>query len=51
MGLQAHETADNIISILDLPLTREQFMAATKKQFEVLFPDSKVLPGKFLKVV
>ncbi|XP_028176629.1 pseudouridine-5'-phosphatase-like [Ostrinia furnacalis] len=45
MGSQAHETAKIIVSELDLPITPEQFMEETKKQFEKLFPDTQVLPG------
>lgn len=45
MGSQSHETADRIIEALNLPMTREEFLEESKKQFELLFPDTKVLPG------
>lgn len=48
MGFQSHESAKTIISELNLPLTPEEFNEATKKQFELIFPDTQVMPGKFL---
>lgn len=46
MGLQAKETAQVIISTFDLPLTVDEWCQETKKQFEIIFPDSKLMPGK-----
>lgn len=46
MGSQAHETAEMIVSELELPMTPAEFMIQSKKQFEVLFPDTEVMPGK-----
>ncbi|KAJ8711755.1 hypothetical protein PYW08_008709 [Mythimna loreyi] len=45
MGLQTQETTEMIISALDLPMTPEQFIEESKKQFDALFPDAKVMPG------
>ncbi|XP_061728177.1 pseudouridine-5'-phosphatase-like isoform X1 [Cydia pomonella] len=45
MGSQMHETADMIIKGLDLPMTRDEFIEASKKEFAALFPDTEVLPG------
>ncbi|KAJ8709190.1 hypothetical protein PYW07_009016 [Mythimna separata] len=45
MGLQTHETADMVVSALNLPITSEQFIEESKKQFDVLFPDTKLMPG------
>lgn len=45
MGFQSHESAKTIISELNLPLTPEEFNEATKKQFELIFPDTQVMPG------
>nr|XP_012550331.1 pseudouridine-5'-phosphatase isoform X2 [Bombyx mori] len=44
MGFQSHESAKTIISELNLPLTPEEFNEATKKQFELIFPDTQVMP-------
>ncbi|XP_075984611.1 pseudouridine-5'-phosphatase-like isoform X1 [Anticarsia gemmatalis] len=45
MGLQGHEAAQLVISSLDVPLTVDQWLSETKKQYELLFPESKVMPG------
>ncbi|KAM3961240.1 pseudouridine-5'-phosphatase-like [Aphomia sociella] len=45
MGTQSHETAEIVVKSLDLPLTPEEFISQTKKQFELLFPDCKLMPG------
>ncbi|XP_072933360.1 pseudouridine-5'-phosphatase-like [Epargyreus clarus] len=45
MGSQTHETANTIVKELDLPMTPEEFIIESKKQFELLFPDTEVLPG------
>ncbi|KAI8437611.1 hypothetical protein MSG28_011876 [Choristoneura fumiferana] len=45
MGSQAHETADRIIKALDLPLSRDEFVDISKKEFADLFPTTEVLPG------
>ncbi|XP_013186138.1 pseudouridine-5'-phosphatase isoform X1 [Amyelois transitella] len=45
MGSQAHETAKIVVSHLDLPVTPEEFIAQTSKEFEKIFPDTEVLPG------
>jgi hypothetical protein len=47
MGKQARESAETIISTLDLPLTPEEFIAETKKHFEVLFPGVRLMPGDY----
>lgn len=39
------ETAEITISELDLPMTVDEFLIESKKQFENLFPDTKVMPG------
>ncbi|XP_045779321.1 pseudouridine-5'-phosphatase-like [Maniola jurtina] len=45
MGCQSKETAELIISALELPMTPEEFIKESKEQFEVLFPDSELMPG------
>lgn len=45
MGTQSLEAAKIVTSVLQLPITPEEFIEATKKEFEVLFPDTQVLPG------
>ncbi|CAH0731857.1 unnamed protein product, partial [Brenthis ino] len=45
MGTQTHETAERIVSELELPMTQAEFITESKKQFEVLFPDTEVMPG------
>lgn len=46
MGRQAAESAAILIDILQLPITVEEFLILSKKQYEVLFEDTKVLPGE-----
>lgn len=48
MGLQSLETAKTIIKELDLPMTVEEFLEESNKEFEKLFPDTQVLPGTLL---
>lgn len=48
MGSKSIETAKTIISELDLPLTVEEFLVESNKEFEKLFPDTEVLPGMLL---
>lgn len=48
LGFQGHECADKIIQYLDLPITREEFMAHTMKEYEVLFPSVELMPGNLL---
>lgn len=45
MGLQAQEAAEAILSKLDIPMTVQEWLTETKKQYEILFPDSEVMPG------
>ncbi|XP_053615764.1 pseudouridine-5'-phosphatase-like isoform X1 [Plodia interpunctella] len=45
MGLQTNETANMVISSLDLPITPEEFISQTTQEFQKLFPDTEVLPG------
>lgn len=45
MGLQTHETAKMVISELELPMSTETFIEESKKQFEILFPDTQLMPG------
>ncbi|CAH2095365.1 unnamed protein product [Euphydryas editha] len=45
MGTQSQETARAIVSELKLPMSPEEFIIESKKQFEVLFPDSSLMPG------
>lgn len=47
MGQQSKEFAGNIIKELDLPLTVDEFLVETRKIFTELFPQCKVMPGKF----
>lgn len=46
MGTQAHEGAAIVIKELNLPITTEEFLLASKKQYENIFSDTVVLPGK-----
>ncbi|XP_068619510.1 pseudouridine-5'-phosphatase-like isoform X1 [Battus philenor] len=45
MGSQAHECAQILITDLDLPMTVEEFIMETKVQFQMLFPDTGLMPG------
>ncbi|KAJ0172222.1 hypothetical protein K1T71_012195 [Dendrolimus kikuchii] len=45
MGAQSHETANKIITELELPLTEEEFIQESEKEFQKLFPDTALLPG------
>lgn len=45
MGKQSHELASSIINELNLPLTVEEFIVETRKIFDKLFLQSKVMPG------
>ncbi|KAL4702708.1 hypothetical protein ACJJTC_011573 [Scirpophaga incertulas] len=45
MGAQSHETSQIIVDALQLPITPQEFIEESKKQFEILFPNSQVLPG------
>lgn len=45
MGSQSIETAKTIINELDLPMTVDEFLEESQKEFEKLFPDTLVLPG------
>ncbi|XP_013139625.1 PREDICTED: pseudouridine-5'-phosphatase-like [Papilio polytes] len=45
MGTQAHEAAQMLITALDLPMTVDEFITETKKQFQILFPDTELMPG------
>lgn len=47
MGLHAHESAKLVISTHDLPLSVEELMEESKKQFLELFPNSQLMPGKY----
>lgn len=47
MGQQSKEFAGIIIKELDLPLTVDEFLEETRKIFKELFPQSKLMPGKF----
>lgn len=48
MGSQSHETASTIISELGLPLTVEDFIQESEKEFRILFPDTELMPGELL---
>lgn len=45
MGSQTQETADMMVSSLELPITPEELIEQSKKQFQALFPNTEVLPG------
>lgn len=47
MGKQSHELASSIINELNLPLTVEGFIVETRKIFDELFLQSKVMPGNY----
>lgn len=48
MGTQAHEAAQMLITALDLPMTVDEFITETKKQFQILFPDTELMPGHYI---
>ncbi|XP_059051812.1 probable pseudouridine-5'-phosphatase isoform X3 [Achroia grisella] len=45
MGRQSHESAQIVVSSLDLPISPEEFMEQCKEQYDLLFPESKLMPG------
>ncbi|CAH1636057.1 unnamed protein product [Spodoptera littoralis] len=45
MGLQSLETAKMIVSELELPMTIEEFIEESNKQFKLLFPEAQLMPG------
>ncbi|KAJ2954785.1 hypothetical protein O0L34_g3090 [Tuta absoluta] len=45
LGFQGQECADKIISALQLPLTREQFMDECHREHLILFPELQLMPG------
>lgn len=45
MGSTSLETAKTVIKELDLPMTNEEFLEESDKEFQKLFPDTQVLPG------
>ncbi|GBP36165.1 Pseudouridine-5'-phosphatase [Eumeta japonica] len=45
LGFQGRECADKIISALELPITREEFMTEASKEYEILFPHVQLMPG------
>lgn len=47
MGLQSQESAKVLISTHNLPLSVEEMIEESKKQFAVLFPNSQLMPGKY----
>lgn len=48
MGTQAHEAAQMLITALDLPMTVDEFITETKKQFQILFPHTELMPGHYI---
>lgn len=46
LGFQGHECAEKITKTLDLPITKDEFMAECVKVYEVLFPKVQLMPGK-----
>ena len=47
MGQQSKEFASTIIDDLGLPLSVEEFLAETRAIFDELFPQCKIMPGKY----
>lgn len=45
LGFQGQECATKIITALDLPLTKEEFMAECQKEYEIVFQYVKLMPG------
>lgn len=47
MGQQSKEFAESIINALELPMTVDEFLTETRMIFNDLFPQSKIMPGKY----
>lgn len=45
LGFQGHECADKIIKVLELPVTRDEFMKECIQISEVLFSNVQLMPG------
>ncbi|XP_032522522.2 pseudouridine-5'-phosphatase-like isoform X1 [Danaus plexippus] len=45
LGTQSHECADKIIKVLDLPVTRDEFMNECQEINEQLFSNVQLMPG------
>ncbi|CAG9793264.1 unnamed protein product [Diatraea saccharalis] len=45
LGFQGPECAEKIIKTLELPITKEEFIAECWKLYTALFPNVKVMPG------
>ncbi|XP_047987687.1 pseudouridine-5'-phosphatase-like isoform X1 [Leguminivora glycinivorella] len=45
LGFQGHECAEKIITTLELPVTKQDFMKLCQKEYEVLFPKVQLMPG------
>lgn len=47
LGFQGHECAEKIIKTLELPLTGESFMEECRKEYEKVFVNVELMPGKY----
>ncbi|CAB3233429.1 unnamed protein product [Arctia plantaginis] len=45
LGFQGHECADKIIKVLELPVTRDEFMKECSQLSEVVFSNVQLMPG------
>lgn len=48
LGFQGHECAEKIIKTLELPISKEEFMEQTMKEYEVVFATVDLMPGNLL---
>lgn len=47
MGMQSHEMAARLVSVYELPMTPEEYLALAKEQYEKLMPNAALMPGNF----
>jgi len=45
MGLTGHESAKQIVKLLDLPLAWEEYYALAQEQYKILMPNANFMPG------
>lgn len=45
MGMQSHEMAERLVSIYELPMTPDEYLALAKEQYDTLMPTAELMPG------